>query len=89
MMNPKTIVATRESLGLTQAQLAQLVGVHVLTISKWERDVLTPSPHQSALLEAFARAAEREPNAGSTAVHLLATKGVAAALHSLLDDAME
>lgn len=88
-MNPKQIVETREALGLTQAQLAQLVGVHVLTVSKWEREVLTPSSHQIALLDAFTRAARKDAGIGVEAVNLLATKGVAAALHHLLDAAIE
>lgn len=88
-MLPKKIVQTRDALGLTQAQLAQLVGVHVLTISKWEREVLTPTSHQVALLDAFARAALKNDQAGPEAVNLLATKGVAAALHHLLNSAMD
>lgn len=87
-LTSKQILELRETLGLTQAQLAQLVGVHVLTISKWEREVLTPSPHQHALLEAFARAAKRNPAIGEEAVQILLTSGVAAALHSLLNAAV-
>lgn len=88
-MTPREIAQVREDLGLTQAELAQLVGVHVLTISKWEREVLTPSPHQVALLDAFSRAAKKDPQAGPAAVNLLATKGVAAALHHLLNSALD
>lgn len=83
-MTPKQIADTRDALGLTQSQLAQLVGVHVLTVSKWERDVLSPTPHQVALLDAFARAAAKSDVAGPTAVNLLVTRGVAAALQHLL-----
>lgn len=53
------LVNLRERLGLTQAQLAGLVGVHAMTVSKWERGRLKPSAHQRRLLATFAAAAER------------------------------
>lgn len=49
----------RRKLGLSQKELAELVGAHPMTVSKWERGVLAPSEHQRRLLERFARAAER------------------------------
>jgi len=49
----------RRRLGLSQRELAQLVGSHAMTVSKWERGVLAPNAHQSRLLQAFGRAAER------------------------------
>ena len=36
------IAALRTRLGLTQVQLAELTGVHPITVSKWERGVLRP-----------------------------------------------
>jgi molybdopterin-binding protein len=35
-----------------------MVGVHAMTVSKWERGVLAPSEHQRRLLRALADAAE-------------------------------
>lgn len=49
----------REALGLSQAELAALVGTHAMTVSKWERGKLAPGEHPRRLLGAFARAAER------------------------------
>lgn len=51
--------ALRGRLGLSQGELAQLVGVHAMTVSKWERGMLRPAPHQKRLLLAFTAAAER------------------------------
>ena len=44
----------RESLGLTQADFASLLGVHSMTVSKWERGVTEPTPYQQALINEFA-----------------------------------
>jgi molybdopterin-binding protein len=53
------IKALRQALGLSQAELAALLGTHTMTISKWERGKLAPGEHHHKLLTAFARAAER------------------------------
>ena len=55
-MNVRTI---RTRLGLSQKDLAGLVGAHAMTVSKWERGLLKPTPHQRRLLATFAAAAER------------------------------
>jgi molybdate transport system regulatory protein len=55
-MDLKTL---RARLGLKQADLAELLGVHAMTVSRWERGELKPSAHQRRLLRAFADAAER------------------------------
>lgn len=51
--------ALRQRPGLTQKELADLLGVHPMTVSKWERGVLAPNEHQRRLLRAFQGAAER------------------------------
>ncbi len=43
----------RRHAGLTQVRLARLLGVHPITVSKWERGLLAPNAHQSALLRAL------------------------------------
>lgn len=55
-MDLKTL---RETLGLSQVELAALLGTHAMTVSKWERGKLEPSEHHKRLLGAFTRAAER------------------------------
>ena len=48
-------------MGYTQARLATLFGVHVITVWRWERGHLTPNPTQERLLAAIERAlAERK-----------------------------
>jgi transcriptional regulator with XRE-family HTH domain len=67
--------------------LAGLLGVHPLTISKWERGILAPSPHQDAMLQTFQRAAASRNDIGETVATLLVTAGVAIALYALLEAA--
>lgn len=47
------IIKIRKSLKITQPTMAQILGVHPLTISKWERGILTPNGFQMSLLHAF------------------------------------
>jgi DNA-binding transcriptional regulator YiaG len=50
--------AVREKLKLTQLDVARTIGVHWVTVSKWERGVSRPSAHQIEILTYFARAAK-------------------------------
>jgi transcriptional regulator with XRE-family HTH domain len=65
-------------------QLAQLLGVHPLTVSKWERGLATPSAHEQALLASFRKAASANPDVGEAVAQLLLTAGVVLALFVLL-----
>lgn len=76
----------RDRLSLSQTQLAQLLGVHPLTVSKWERGLLTPSPHQETMLRSFRKAAKK-PDVGEQVATALLTVGVAFALLLLLEAA--
>lgn len=44
----------RAALPFTQAELAKLLGVHPVTVSKWARGVLSPSSESFALVLAIA-----------------------------------
>ena len=48
------VVRLRRRLGATQAQLAATMGVHVMTISKWERGVVAIPEPEAKLLRLFA-----------------------------------
>ena len=74
----------REALGLTQAQLAQLIGVHHLTVWKWENGQSVPTPHQQMLLSTFGKAQQQEPEIGDQVAQLLVGAGVGVALYYLL-----
>ncbi len=50
------VARIRKSHGLTQTRLAALVGVHPMTVSKWERGVLEPGPFERSILHSLAKA---------------------------------
>lgn len=72
-----------EGLSLNQAEFGQLLGVHAMTVSKWERGVLKPNPYQVALLKEFRKAAGKEEVKSKLAT-ILVGAGIAAALYLLL-----
>jgi len=86
-MTGKQVSELRQKLGLSQAQLAQLLGVHSLTVSKWERNILVPTPHQEELLSSFAKARRAQKTIGEEVAELLLTAGVVVALYTLLEAA--
>jgi molybdate transport system regulatory protein len=70
----------RARLGLSQAQLARLLGAHAMTVSKWERGVARPSEPQGRLIQALARAAEQGARVDAAAVRRDPTRVLAALL---------
>lgn len=53
-MTPTAFLARRKALGMTQAQLATALGVHQMTISKWERGKTRIPGHVALALDALA-----------------------------------
>lgn len=47
------MMKARKKLRLTQAEFAWLIGVHEITVSKWERKILDPTPHQKMMISCF------------------------------------
>ena len=78
-MNPSEITSIREALGLSQLQFAQLLGVHPVTVSKWERDVASPTDYQAAFLSQFQLAVKNKIKSDELK-NLLIVAGVIAAL---------
>ena len=58
------LAAIRAKLGLTQVRLAEVTGVHPMTVSKWERGVLRPTRHQRATLAALEAVADGRTASG-------------------------
>ena len=56
-MGSHKALETRRALGLSQAEFASLLGVHSMTVSKWERGEAVPSAHQVALIRHHERKA--------------------------------
>jgi len=52
----------RETLGISQKQLASLVGVHPMTVSKWERGTAHPNSFQFGLLVQLVEASIKVSN---------------------------
>jgi putative transcriptional regulator len=84
------IAILRKALGLSQVEFGHLLGVHLMTVSKWERGVAQPSPYQVALLREFKKAAAASGEQIKTEIKTrLVGRGVAAALLMLLAAAAE
>ena len=78
-MNASNIKAIREALGLNQLQFAQLLGVHPMTVSKWEREAALPTDYQAAFLSQFQAAAKNKIDTDNLK-NVLIVAGVIAAL---------
>ena len=59
-MTKTQIYEIRDNLGLTQEKFGELLGVHPMTVSKWERGELEPTPYQLKFLENFQKAAKEK-----------------------------
>ena len=88
LVGGQDLKALRAQLGLSQGQLAALLGVHWVTASKWERGLLIPDPYRQGLLACFAKAAD-DRQLRTVLPGLLVSHGVAAALYLLLKTAFE
>ena len=82
-MNASEIKELRGQLDLNQVEFAQLVGVHPITVSKWERGETSPTPYQAALFDQF-REGARDREIRSTLRNILLAAGVFVALALLL-----
>ena len=84
LMNKDQIFSLRREMGLSQPEFGQLFGVHPMTVSKWERDLLAPNEYQIALMREFQKAIQDE-KARQNVKAVLIGAGIAAALLLLLD----
>lgn len=82
-MSVNEVKDTRQKLGLSQTEFAQIAGVHPITVSKWERGAAAPTPYQNALFSQF-REAAKDKTIRSTIRDVLITAGVVVVLAILL-----
>lgn len=68
---PASIANLRRNLSWSQVEMARILGVHSMTISKWERGVSRPSSYHNDLLIAFRRAWVEDHSIGSSVKHRL------------------
>jgi DNA-binding transcriptional regulator YiaG len=57
--SPGYVTTLREALGLTQKELGARIGVHKLTVSRWERGTLRPSADALEKIDKLRREAVR------------------------------
>lgn len=82
-MTAPEIKSLRDLLKLNQVQLAQLLGVHPVTVSKWERGESAPTAYQATLLQHFRKGAS-DQEVRESIEGLLIGVGVGVALAFLL-----
>lgn len=59
-MTAERVSSVRARMGYTQARMASLFGVHVITVWRWERGHLTPNATQDRLLAAIEQALDTD-----------------------------
>jgi DNA-binding transcriptional regulator YiaG len=53
VMTPEKVRMARLKLGLTQAELAAVMGIRTMSVSDWERGIRTPSSQSVRLIQAY------------------------------------
>ena len=86
LLNSTEIIKVRLKLGLTQTDLAAVLGVAPMTVSRWERSIGAPGPFHVGLLTQF-ECAGRSLSSESNLRHHLANDGAIGALYYLLHKA--
>ena len=86
-MSPAEIKTLRKRLNLSQAQFAQLFGIHSITIIRWESGDAVPTDYQNVLMERFEKTAENKEVRETIGKVLIGT-GIVAALLLLLGTAI-
>jgi DNA-binding transcriptional regulator YiaG len=62
VMTPSNIVKLRKQLGLTQRQLAEMIGAYQPTVARWERRKNRPRGANLKALQELQRKAKQKPN---------------------------
>lgn len=64
MINAKQLKAWRKSSGYTQSNLAKILGVDLMTVSRWEREVTTIPPFLHLTLECMEKKGDEKKAKG-------------------------
>src|SRR5574340_707137 len=85
-MTPDQIRSLRTRLQLGQAEFAQMLGVHPMTVSRWEREkgALSPTAYQEVWMKEFETAVTKDKDVGNVLKGVLIGAGIAAAIFLLL-----
>jgi DNA-binding XRE family transcriptional regulator len=83
-METTHIKILRQKLHLAQAQLAQVLGVHSITVARWESGTAKPNDYQAGMLNAFEVASHNEQVVRALGAELI-TQGAIAAVYLLLN----
>ena len=83
-MTGSEIRSIRQLSGLNQAQFGQLMGVHAITVSKWESGITSPTAYQEAFLSQY-RVAAKDKKVRDDLKGVLIMAGVIAAVVFLLN----
>lgn len=75
------IVETRNMYAWTQKEMASIMDVHVITISKWESDTLIMSPQYQVRIRALRKVFEDHGPIGEKILALYEEKGLDGATH--------
>jgi len=79
----ESIITLREKAKITQSELADLLGVHAITISKWERGKLLPGSFYHALMDMMWDALHNNPEICVYANRLNKSFGIGRALFAI------
>jgi transcriptional regulator with XRE-family HTH domain len=88
-MQASEIKKNRKKLKLNQAEFGNLLGVHHVTVSKWESGHPSPTPYQQTLIENFGEAADTEEVKQANISNILIKAGAFVALALLLKHLMK
>jgi len=64
-MDADELKEKRKALEMTQAQLAEALGVNIMTVSRWERGLRSIPPHLSLALEAIEAKQKKKASKGA------------------------
>lgn len=78
----------RDRLGMTQSELANVLGVHSMSISKWELGKNPIPVYHASILDVFSMAVKRNPEIGEEVKVFIYSDGQVYALYKIMECAL-